>query len=85
MKKIYMYIDTSDEFLLPLAIAESPTELARIAGTNKTNVLTTIYHGERYREKENKIKSGKPSRGWQFEKIIMEDDEWNEAAEDLQA
>lgn len=82
MKKIYMYVDNSDEFLLPLAIAESATELAQIAGTSRHNVLSTICHGKTYQHKTNKIRDGRPAYGRKFEKIEMEDDEWNEAAAD---
>lgn len=41
--KIYMYV-TKDEFELPLAVAESPDELARMVGTTKNVVLSAISH-----------------------------------------
>ncbi len=39
--KVYMEV-TQDEYELPLAIADSPTELARICGTSSTNVRSAV-------------------------------------------
>ena len=41
---IYMML-SSDEYELPEAVADSPTELARITGTTRTNILSSISHG----------------------------------------
>lgn len=51
--KVYMQV-TKDKYELPLVIADSPSELARMTGRGKNNVLSTIAHG-----KTGKIK--KPS------------------------
>lgn len=41
---LYMYIDTSDEFLLPLAVADSAAQLGEMIGKNRVNILSNIYH-----------------------------------------
>lgn len=41
---LYMML-SSDEYELPVAVAESPTELARITGTTRSNILSSISHG----------------------------------------
>ena len=51
MKAVYMYIDTSDELLLPLAVADSAAQLAKMIGTTKVNVLSAIYHAGKRKEK----------------------------------
>lgn len=38
---IYMQV-SKDKYELPLAVAESPTELAKIVGTTKNNVSSSI-------------------------------------------
>ena len=43
MKKLYMKT-TGDKLDLPVAVADSPGELARILGTNKNVVLSSISH-----------------------------------------
>lgn len=81
MKAVYMYIDTSDEFLLPLAVADTAAQLAKMTGTNKVNILSSIYHA-----KERKLKEEQTGRVYQgetkckFEKVMIEEeDEWLEA------
>lgn len=41
--KLYIK-STGDELDLPVAVAESPTELARMIGTNRDVVLSSIAH-----------------------------------------
>jgi len=36
---------TKDEYRLPVMVADSPTELARMAGTTPQNINSSIYHG----------------------------------------
>lgn len=43
MKKLYMKT-TGDKLDLPVAVADSPGELARIIGTKKSVVLSSISH-----------------------------------------
>lgn len=43
MKKLYMKT-TGDKLDLPVAVADSPGELARILGTKKNVVLSSISH-----------------------------------------
>lgn len=54
---------TQDEYELPLAVSESPTELARMAGTTKDHVKTTAYRRE----------TGQYRRG-RFVRVEVEDD-----------
>ena len=42
---------TTDEFALPLAIADSSVELARICGTTPNSVVSTISHHKQGRIK----------------------------------
>ena len=76
MKTIYMYIDTSDDLLLPLAVADGPAELARIAGVRTNNVISSAIHGEKQRERE--AVSGRKHRGttkFKFERVRIEEDD----------
>ena len=59
---LYMEI-TKDEYELPVAVAESPTELARITGYTRNAILSAISHD--YGKKH-------------FIKIDVEDDEGEE-------
>ena len=40
----YMKV-TNDKFRLPVAVADSAVELARLVGTTKNTVLSSISHG----------------------------------------
>lgn len=54
---LWMLVDTKTPQLLPLAVADTCTELAKIAGTTKNNILSTICHaGERDSEKTKYLK-----------------------------
>lgn len=44
MKKLYIAV-TLDKYELPLAVADSPAELARLMGTTYNSVLSSIAHG----------------------------------------
>ena len=46
MRKLYLKT-TTDEYELPEAVAESPGELARMIGTTKEVVLSSISHRHR--------------------------------------
>ena len=41
--KIYMYV-TKDEYELPIAVADTPRELARMLGTTANTVKSSISH-----------------------------------------
>lgn len=42
---MYVYMEVSkDKYELPLAIADTPGELAKICCTTSSNVLSCIYH-----------------------------------------
>lgn len=41
---LWMLVDTRTPQQLPLAVADTCTELAKIAGTTKSNVLSCIRH-----------------------------------------
>ena len=43
MKKVYMQV-THDEYELPIAVADSATELADMLGTTKASILSAISH-----------------------------------------
>lgn len=43
LEKLYMRV-TTDELELPIAVAESPKELADLCGTTKNCVLSSISH-----------------------------------------
>lgn len=42
--KVYMWIDTSDEYLLPMAVTTSVPELARIVGVPANTIYSYISH-----------------------------------------
>lgn len=44
-KYLYMMV-SSDEYELPLAVADSPSELGRMVGTNPRNIIAAIYHSK---------------------------------------
>lgn len=46
MSKLYLRT-TQDELELPIAVADSPTELARMLGTTANNVSSSIAHGRK--------------------------------------
>lgn len=46
MKKLYIAV-TLDKYELPLAVADTPAELARLMGTTCNSVLSSIAHGEK--------------------------------------
>lgn len=58
---VYMKI-TKDEFELPVAVADSPKELAKIVGTKPNYILSSISHAK---------KDGYRSA---YVKVILEDD-----------
>ncbi len=62
MKKVYYMMVTKDELQLPLAVAESAEELARIVGTTANNVRSTAS-----RAKDGKFRS--------FVRVEVDDDE----------
>lgn len=41
---LWMLVDTRTPEQLPLAVADTCTELAKIAGTTKNNILSSICH-----------------------------------------
>lgn len=43
---LYMYVDTSNELLLPLAVADSAAQLGEMIGNTKVNILSNIYHAK---------------------------------------
>ena len=45
--KLYLEI-TRDKYQLPLAVAESPTELARMCGTTPKTIWQGIYNAKRF-------------------------------------
>ena len=51
--KIYMKV-TQDKYSMPLAIADSPTELAKMTGKTRNSILSAI---SRYKNGEVKIPS----------------------------
>lgn len=56
---------TSDEYELPLAVAESPRELAEMIGIKVASVASTI----------SRIKNGKPEATKCYHIVEVEDDE----------
>jgi hypothetical protein len=46
VSKLYLRT-TQDELELPIAVADSPTELARMCGTTANNVSSSIAHGRK--------------------------------------
>lgn len=47
-KRAVLYMEvTRDEYELPVAVADTPAELARMAGTTKDSVLSSITHYNR--------------------------------------
>lgn len=45
MDKLKLYLRvTDDQYELPVAVAESPTELARMLGIRQNNVTSSISH-----------------------------------------
>jgi len=64
-RKRYLYmIVTQDEFDLPIAVSESPSEIARIAGTTSNNVMSIACNAEKGIIKRSKyrrvLKDDKP-------------------------
>lgn len=47
-KKLYMEV-TMDKYSIPLAVADTPRELAKLRGVTNTQVLTGLNKSERYR------------------------------------
>lgn len=44
----YVYMKcTNDKYELPVAIADSPSELARLTGTTKNRVCSAIWHKQK--------------------------------------
>ena len=62
MKKIYLCV-TKDKYELPVAVADSPKELARLCGVSESAVSSGISH-ERYGNYNSRYK-----------RVIIEDDE----------
>ena len=52
---LYMKV-TRDEYELPMAVATSPTELARMVGVKKDNVSGGIYRREKFGSKSQYVK-----------------------------
>lgn len=44
-RKIYMCV-THDKYELPVAVADSPKELADMLGVTSNNILSAIYHAK---------------------------------------
>ena len=76
MQTLYIYIDTSNELLLPLAVADSASQLAKMIGTTKVNILSSIYHAKQRKEVE--LAGGRKYKGTTicpYEKIIIEEED----------
>lgn len=52
---LWMMVDTKHPAQLPLAVAESCTELAKMTGTTRVNILSNIYHAKERDAKKQKF------------------------------
>ena len=84
MRPVYMYIDTSNELLLPLAIADTAAQLAKLTGTDKVNILSGIRHAEQRKQAEAQGKRKyKGETKCKYIKVYIEEED--EECEDLKA
>ena len=51
--KLFVWVDLSNEYELPLAVADSAAELARIAGTTPNNVSSAASNFKTGRQKRS--------------------------------
>lgn len=54
--KVYMQV-TDDEFELPVAVADSSGELAKIVGVSRNSILSAISHVKAGRKKKSRYVS----------------------------
>ena len=62
---LYMEV-TKDKYELPVAVADSVTELARLVGIGKSGVSKSITYAKRYGGKSKYVK------------VVLEDDEYED-------